>query len=383
MQFDAGQLSITLTLHAGVLHAVALQSTRPQVAERVLTGRPADEAVALVPNLFTVCGRAQALAATLAVQAARGDVAEPAADPVLHAQRLQTLEAEIAHEVLWRVLLDWPRLLHEEPDAALLARVRGALDGQTRGGDRTALREAVEHAVFDGAAMAWWEHEHVPAFEIWIAQAHTVAARVLAAVQRDGGHHGAPRSVAAVPLLPAPPAASDLHSIATAMQADSRYAQQPELDGRPAETGAVARLAAHPLVSALQRAFGRSSLTRLAARLTELARIACGAPAAQPLFGQLALATGRGLGWVETARGLLVHLVQLDGSGQRVDGWRIVAPTEWNFHPRGALVEGLRGAHVASESDALTRAQWLVQALDPCVQYSLRVSADAAGVLDA
>jgi hypothetical protein len=38
---------------------------------------------------------------------------------------------------------------------------------------------------------------------------------------------------------------------------------------------------------------------------------------------------------------------------------------------------------VASESDALTRAQWLVQALDPCVQYSLRVSADAAGVLDA
>lgn len=381
MQFDAGQLSITLTLHGGVLQAVALQSSRPQVADRVLAGRAVDEALALVPNIFTVCGRAQALAATLAIEAARG-VAAAAQE----AQRLQALEAEIAHEVLWRVLLDWPRLLGQEPDTALLARVRSALDttGRAGGDDRTALRDAVEHAVLAGPATAWWEHEHVPAFEIWIAREQTIAARALGAVQRDGGHHGAPRSAAAVPLLPAPPSASDLHSIATHLQADPRYAQQPELDGRPAETGAVARLRAHPLVHSLQRAFGRSSLTRLAARLTELARIACGAAPAQPLFGQLSVAPGRGLGWVETARGLLVHLVQLDASGRRVDAWRIVAPTEWNFHPRGALAEGLRGAHVASAAEAHTRAQWLVQALDPCVQYTLRVDeGGAAGVTHA
>jgi coenzyme F420-reducing hydrogenase alpha subunit len=133
----------------------------------------------------------------------------------------------------------------------------------------------------------------------------------------------------------------------------------------------------HALVAALLRAFGRSALTRLAARLTELARIACGAPPVQPLFGQLQVAPGRGLGWVETARGLLVHLVQLDG--ERVGAWRILAPTEWNFHPQGALAAGLIGAHVTSAADALTRAQWLVQALDPCVQYSLRVQSAEMG----
>jgi coenzyme F420-reducing hydrogenase alpha subunit len=366
MYVDAGQLSITLTLHDGVLRDVAVHSSRPQVAERVLGGRSVDEALALVPNLFSVCGRAQALAATLAVEAARGaedDGAQPAA-------RVQALEAEIAQEVLWRLLLDWPRLLGEEPDTALLAQVRSALTADA-GADRAALRAAVEQAVFAGPARTWWEHEHVPAFEIWIAQAQTVAARVLGAVQRDGGQHGAPRSAAAVPLVPAPPTASELHSIAAQVQADPRYAQVPELDGRPAETGAVARLRGHPLVSALQRSFGRSSLTRLAARLTELARIACGAPAGAPLCGRLAVAPGRGLGWVETARGLLVHLVQLDGA--RVAAWRIVAPTEWNFHPRGALPAGLVGAHVARAQDALTRAQWLVQALDPCVQFSLQL----------
>ncbi len=370
MQFDAGQLSITLTLHEGVLQDVAVQSSRPQVADRVLSGRGVDEALALVPNLFTVCGRAQGLAATLAVEAARGRV-DGDDDSATTSKRLQALEAEIAQEVLWRLLLDWPRLLGEDPDTALLAQVRSALAATTAGAsaDRAALRTAVEQAVLAGPAAAWWEHEHVPAFEIWIARAQTIAARVLGAVQRDGGHHGAPRSAATIPLVPAPPSESDLHSIATHVQADPRFAQAPELDGRPAETGAVARLRAHPLVSALQRSFGRSSLTRLAARLTELARIACGAPPLQPLCGRLAVAPGRGLGWVETARGLLVHLVQLDGP--RVAAWRIVAPTEWNFHPHGALAAGLIGAHVARADDAVTRAQWLVQALDPCVQFTL------------
>lgn len=373
MRLDAGRLTIALTLHEGVLRNVTLDSTRPQVADRLLAGRAVNEALALVPNLFSVCGRAQALAAELAVQAARGATLDRAQE----AQRLQRLEAEIAHEVLWRLLLDWPRLIGEEPDTALLARVRSALDAAERNSDRAALRDAVERAVLGGPAQAWWEHEHVPAFEIWIAQAQTVTARVLGAVQRDGAHHGAPKTAAAVPLVPAPPSASDLHTIAVHLQADPRYAQQPELDGRPAETGAVARIATHPLVAALLRAFGRSALTRLAARLTELARIACGAPSAQPLFGQLHVAPGRGLGWVETARGLLVHLVQLEG--ERVGAWRIVAPTEWNFHPRGALAAGLIGAHVTSEADALTRAQWLVQALDPCVQYSLSVQSTEAG----
>ncbi len=49
----------------------------------------------------------------------------------------------------------------------------------------------------------------------------------------------------------------------------------------------------------------------------------------------LALGAGEGLAVAETARGLLLHRARVvDG---KVADYDIVAPTEWNFHPRGAL----------------------------------------------
>ena len=77
------------------------------------------------------------------------------------------------------------------------------------------------------------------------------------------------------------------------------------------------------------------------------------------------------LGAVETARGLLLHRVRLvDG---RVAHYQIVAPTEWNFHPDGALVRGLR-TMVADDDETLEqRARLAVQALDPCVAFRIEV----------
>ncbi|HEX5865769.1 MAG TPA: nickel-dependent hydrogenase large subunit, partial [Casimicrobiaceae bacterium] len=90
-----------------------------------------------------------------------------------------------------------------------------------------------------------------------------------------------------------------------------------------------------------------------------------------PALGGMALGPDRGLGWVENARGLLVHYVALDG--ERIDTYRIVAPTEWNFHPRGALTRGLEGTPASSESDLRDRVMLLVQSLDPCVAANVEV----------
>ena len=65
---------------------------------------------------------------------------------------------------------------------------------------------------------------------------------------------------------------------------------------------------------------------------------------AAPLDGASAIA------WVETARGLLVHRVALDG--ERIAGYRIVAPTEWNFHPAGAFARGALGLAAADDGAA-------------------------------
>ena len=375
----AGELTIDLATRDGAITAVDIASTRPQVADRLLAGRLAEAAVAMVPQLFTVCGRAQAIAAEIALQAARG---EPADDPALSRARTHRIETEIAQEYLWRALIDWPQAVGADADAGVLAELRRALAVDPAGAHeatRDALRHVTEQAVLGGSAQAWFEREHVPAFEIWIARAATPAARYLGAVQREGARHGAPRSDADVPLLPAFTQAAVLREVAAALFAAPDFARQPLLDGRPAETGAVGRLSAHPLVAALLASFGRSTLTRLAARVTELARIAAGVAAPAPLFGRLTLTANdgvrRGVGWVETARGVLVHLIDLaPGPGEeRVAHYRVLAPTEWNFHPRGALAAGLLGVHAPGAAELRRRAEWLVQALDPCVAYALRI----------
>jgi len=60
--------------------------------------------------------------------------------------------------------------------------------------------------------------------------------------------------------------------------------------------------------------------------------------------------------------------------GDRVEAYRIVAPTEWNFHPDGALVRGLIDRPAADADTACRDAALLVQALDPCVAYAIEVA---------
>ena len=72
-------------------------------------------------------------------------------------------------------------------DATTLAAARSALAHD----DRELLRVIVERDVLSADARQWYEHEHVPDFEIWIARGATSAARFLGQVQRDGPRHGA------------------------------------------------------------------------------------------------------------------------------------------------------------------------------------------------
>jgi len=353
----AGELKVRVDVRDGRVQQVRIDSTRPQLANRLLAGKPADDAVALVPQLFSVCGKSQQVAAELALAAARG--AARAAD----AAQVGRVEAEMAQEYLWRALIDWTRAVGGEADATTLAAARSALAHD----DRELLRVIVERDVLGADARQWYEHEHVPDFEIWIARGATAAARFLGQVQRDGPRHGASR----VPLLPNFDEGDVAQRIVARLDADPDFERLPTLDGHPAETGAVARLQGQPLVAALGDVFGISTLVRFAARLSELARLACGDPAPARLAGSLHLGNARGLGWVETVRGLLMHQIDLDGD--RVARYRIVAPTEWNFHPQGALAAATLGVHELSAADLERRTDWLLQSLDPGVAYRLKV----------
>jgi Ni,Fe-hydrogenase I large subunit len=132
-------------------------------------------------------------------------------------------------------------------------------------------------------------------------------------------------------------------------------------------------MSSQPFVGHVIGRAGCSAVARLLARVVELVSLmrpdrrprtsSCGAAAPGP---------GRGLGWVETARGLLVHSVEL--ATGRVKHYRIVAPTEWNFHPRGALPAGLAGTAAADAGEVKRLVELVVQSLDPCVEARVEVA---------
>jgi coenzyme F420-reducing hydrogenase alpha subunit len=56
----------------------------------------------------------------------------------------------------------------------------------------------------------------------------------------------------------------------------------------------------------------------------------------------------------------------------RIARYRILAPTEWNFHPQGVVAESL-GALQGNSNEIEQQARMLVDAIDPCVGYDLEV----------
>jgi hypothetical protein len=186
--------------------------------------------------------------------------------------------------------------------------------------------------------------------------------------------------------------------------ADVARNAEPEWDGAARETGALARHVADPLVARLLADDRPPALARLAARLVELdaltadedPQVAHGVVAFDgggtsddgaldrsardgAVRDESGVARGDGvasgvadaIAWVDTARGLLVHRVGLvDG---RVARWQIVAPTEWNFHPRGALATELPGMRARDEATLRRRVSLLAQTLDPCVRFDVEI----------
>ncbi|BAM08104.1 hypothetical protein [Leptospirillum ferrooxidans] len=159
------------------------------------------------------------------------------------------------------------------------------------------------------------------------------------------------------------------------------FLTHPHLRGVFHETGPKSRMSSHPLVISLDTE--RPLAARLASRLLELASWAAEGPrmvGKSLLFGIASESTapGTGLAWAETARGVLVHLATVRNGQTGI--YRILAPTEWTFHPEGGpfkrWVNNWHGLSGPCEESGETNEFWtsLDQALwifDPCTPVRL------------
>ena len=364
-----GALRVGLRLKAGRIDEVRIASSRPDVAQALLQRRTRAEVQAAVPLLFSICARSQATACALACAAAAGEPLQPAALEDARAE----VAAEMVRESAWQTLLQWPRWMGEEPDTAAIRATRAAIayrcdrsDRSDRSPDDAQARE-IAQAVFGCAADEWLKLDHWPALQAWASAGRSAAARLVHKLEEACADH----ATAPTPFLPAP-AADWLRTLAIAAFDEPGFTQRPVCQGQVAQTGAWTRQHRASLVGTA----GPDApplLARQLARLRELALLLAGQWG--PAVGTLVLGPGCALAWVDNARGLLIHLVQLDG--QRVQRLRIVAPTEWNFHPEGALARELRGAPAADAASARQRATRLINSLDPCVACHVEINDDA------
>jgi len=305
--FDPGFLRLRLHWQDGRIGAVGVELERPS-AVAILRGRPADQAVHMLPLLYSICGAAQGVAAALALRAARGEVVATGV--------VAEVLAEAQREHLWRLLLDWPKVLGLPGQEALFVAARRRLQpGADNAGLFVSLSEPCAR----------------------IEEALRVQASPVAQVQR-------------LPPLTAQQALENWPRL------DAGFAASPTYRGLPAETGALAR---HPELDSVA-----PLLARVKARMADLQEGAglgrCSAVNVAPGVGRAA---------VETARGLLLHEIVLDG--ERIADYVIVAPSEWNFHPAGALKSWLEGAEAATPAEMHGTAARAVLALDPCVRWEI------------
>ncbi len=367
-----GALTIELDCAGSAVERVRIASSRPLYVTRALVGRTPEQCLQTVRLLFHVCGSAQVRASQNALRQAMGLAGDPRAE---RAGELLVLW-ETAREHAVRMLTDWPRFLGCPPAAAGLAELlrleRQVKDvlvhrGEPMGGEVDRLQELLEGNLFAGDMKGWSGLEDESQLQAWIAGNESLPAALLRLVYRQGWQAIGGNDIA--------PLAEFAEEEIPELLANDEFERAPHRFGRCRETGPLARQHGHPLLVDLRKRYRNGLLCRLAARVLELAGIPSRIRqlAAPPGGRTPPLAAGPwGIAQVQAARGLLIHGVRLKQG--KVADYRIVAPTEWNFHPQGVVAESLLQLQ-SDDPDVLNRqAEQLINSIDPCVSYQIRIS---------
>lgn len=350
-------LAGVLRLRPGQACPHGLSNERPDWAGRLARGRLPAELPGLLASVYSLCGHAQRMCAQLALRAAgAGDVGGDAA-------AARSLQRETLAEHLRRIGLDWPAALAGAASDEALLSLRSCPLLRRPDAGLADTRQWLERHLLGMPATGWlerWERE--PG---WWSEWSTSADGWLPRLLREA------RPAADWPLVAAQPlhlhaGAAPLRQLAASLRADPGYTRQPRWQNDCAETGCWTRLheAGRPMPA--------TPWQRLGARVAELVRLAL--PDAPDrggngwlAFGALCVADGEGLAWVEMARGLLVHHAVLEPASGRVVAYRVLAPTEWNFHAEGAVARALEGLRPAAPG----RIAALMAAYDPCVRFEV------------
>lgn len=358
----AGTIRIDVTVSRALACSVAVTANRPQGLARMFVGRRPEEAPALAGQVFSLCGFAQSLAARIAIL--------NAADmPMSGDERIAAgagLLAERIFETLRALVLHWPTPLPETMAASAGRQLREALAAS-----RAIVSEARTGRIEKGRLAAEAARLAAAAQALGVAGDgdRPVAGSVFAAMSDEVADVEAFADRSADPLT-----ADDDARVVALLCGEPGFAAMPHLPGRVVETGAFARCvaSAHSRLPHLaRRLFARIDDVREC--LTQLASLATSGAQDWPALAAGGPTPGAGgYGAVECARGRLYHHAEIGADG-RLSAYRILAPTEWNFHPAGPFVETLLSSRIGKEEQAARSVSLLALLFDPCVAFEVSI----------
>lgn len=319
---DPGRVRVAFALTDGVVTDLSVRSDRPLSLAARFAGGPVEEAIEAVSLLHAVCGVSHAAALTFAAAAATG-------------RSPDTSEIE-----RWRRRLAAERIGEHLRELARLAPV----------GTFPVIRDALAaaHAIARGG-----DGDLVPIDE---------ALRLAPDWRPSLGPRTTPDALDS----------SDDLAVVAALESDETFPALPHLPGRHPETGPASRLG---LAAATPGAVDAARLSEAKAALGHLTT-GDGASLNEGWLTAGLLRDSTGYASVESPRGRLYYLVEVQGDG-RLRSARVVAPTEWNFHPEGPFARALAGFRPDGEPRASVAR--LAAQFSPCVSVEivLKGAADA------
>jgi coenzyme F420-reducing hydrogenase alpha subunit len=157
------------------------------------------------------------------------------------------------------------------------------------------------------------------------------------------------------------------------------YIRQPSYQDTTCETTPYSRQSKHQFIKQLVNVHGNGVLTRAVSQLLEvfelLNKVKCDYKniKAETISYKVQFPTleKSALVQLEAARGRLVH--QLSIENEKIKSYQILAPTEWNFHPKGVLNHMIKSLNFTDKEDLINKVRLLINAIDPCVGYSIKV----------
>ncbi len=387
-----GHLNIDLHESETIITKAVITSSRPVQIAGLFNGKTAEEALKTIPLIFSVCARAQSFAGVLACERAMG---LPFFEDTCAARQIIVL-TETAREHVLRIALDWPSHIVSEADnidvkpimklpksmqQGLFASGQAFKPGARAQIDAVKVEDLVarlssflERQIFGEDLALWSTRVDIDTLKVWADSAGTIPARLVSKVIKLQWAGAGNAGTAFLPSI------SDKEMLANIKQDDDgAYRARPTWNLHPCETSCLSRQLNTPLINNLHTSFGNGLLTRLTARLCELASLP---DEMRQLLGKCLNANkasraqeqhmdGYGLAQIEAARGRLVHMVQTDR--ERIKDYRILSPTEWNFHPDGPAARALVKLDAGNKAQLKQQAKLLITAIDPCIGYELRV----------